>query len=91
MAPAGDAENPIITNEHTPLLDANHADLQLGQSEQKHNWATWYIRRIAFAIVAALILGIFVKGWIDAGGNVDVCATSSRGGYNSPTNYCFIV
>lgn len=77
MALDGDAENPVNVSEHTPLLEANDPDHQPGQDDyrHKHKRAGWYAWRVLWAIVAAFILGIFIKGWIDAGGNTDVGST----------------
>lgn len=78
MAPDGDPENAVNINEHTPLLEDPHLDPQSDQSSQKHKRVNRYIWRIFWVIVAALVIGIFVKGWIDAGGDVDVGGLDAR-------------
>lgn len=36
---------------------------------------SWYIWRIFWSILAIAALALFIKGWIDAGGDVDVNTT----------------
>jgi hypothetical protein len=79
MAQDGDAENQTNTNnEQTPLLEDHQSDQQPDQNEpepeleQKRKRASWYVWRAFWTIVAALILAAFIKGWVDAGGDVDV-------------------
>ena len=74
MAHDDDAENQanIESSEETPLLrDPEDTD---EETDQKHEQkpASWYLWRIFWVILAALILALFIKGWIDAGGDVDV-------------------
>jgi uncharacterized membrane protein YraQ (UPF0718 family) len=82
MAHDGDPENQtnIASNEQTPLLDDHQSDQDRDEDpDQKgpeKKRASWYIWRIFWAIVAALILAVFIKGWIDAGGDVDVGSTT---------------
>ncbi|KAH8601825.1 mitochondrial carrier domain-containing protein [Bisporella sp. PMI_857] len=70
-----DAENRrnIESNEETPLLtDRQSDDGQDGiEGEEKQRIASWYIWRIFWVIVFGLVLAVFVKGWVDAGGDVD--------------------
>lgn len=78
----GDAENQTIITEQTPLLGDHQADVSNQESDQnakdvpEKKPPSWYIWRIFWAIVAALILALFIKGWIDAGGDVDVSDNS---------------
>jgi hypothetical protein len=74
MALDGDTENQAIINEETALLDDHQSDQQLDQNENKHRLASFYIWRVLWAIIAALVLGIFIKGWIDGSGYADVGA-----------------
>jgi hypothetical protein len=76
MARDGDAENQINVNQQTPLLDNNQSGQQPDQNDHEHKGAWWYVSRIFWAIVIALVLGVFIKGWIDAGGDTDVSATT---------------
>jgi uncharacterized membrane protein YraQ (UPF0718 family) len=70
---------PSSSNEQTPLLsdpqphEAEQQDEEV--AEKKVRKASWYIWRIFWFIIAILILAAFIKGWIDAGGDVDVCFT----------------
>ncbi len=80
MASDGDAENQRNNNEQTPLLDEQQSDQQTDQScdePKQKKQASWYIWRAFWAIVAALVLAVFIRGWIDAGGDVEVGVTSS--------------
>jgi len=81
MAHDDDIENEtnVESSEETPLLRdpelSQDADEETDQeTDQKHEQkrASWYLWRIFWVILAALILTIFIKGWIDAGGDVDV-------------------
>lgn len=61
--------------EETPLLAAAHdegrdeheqaAVLEPSQSESKRT-RSWWFWRILWTVVAALVLAVFIKGWIDA-------------------------
>jgi hypothetical protein len=68
-----------IHDEETPLLADNQSgqqpDQDQEQHEQKQSTWRWYAWRIFWIIIAALILTLFIKGWIDAGADVNVGAT----------------
>jgi len=92
--PEGDAENQTIISNHeeTPLLadahnqqdhDSDHQELE-DVPEQKRKQVSWYLWRVFWTIVAALILAAFIKGWIDAGSDVDV----GFGPPSYPLTYC---
>ncbi|TVY83878.1 hypothetical protein LSUE1_G001800 [Lachnellula suecica] len=71
-----DPESQNIPNEHdeqTPLLGDDQPDHQPDEDvpESKPRKASWYIWRLFWVIFVALILGVFIKGWIDSGGDVD--------------------
>lgn len=85
MAAENDTESArraSISTEQTPLLGDRSPEAEDGQSESSganttpettkplKNW-TWYAWRILWALVAAIIIAVFVKGWIDAD-NTDV-------------------
>jgi uncharacterized membrane protein YraQ (UPF0718 family) len=81
MAQNQDAEGqaPISnsSNEQTPLLADPQPDQNVEQqdeevAEKKVRKASWYIWRLFWFVIAALILAAFIKGWVDAGGDVDV-------------------
>lgn len=78
MAANGDAENQAANtnNEETPLLvDRQSEQNDLDIPDEQHlqvKKLSWYLWRLFWGLIAALILGIFIKGWIDAGGDVDV-------------------
>lgn len=72
-----DMENQAAAlNEETPLLDGG---AELTNEEQEEDpkkpeppRASWWLWRLLWFIVAALILAVFIKGWIDAGSDVNV-------------------
>lgn len=72
MALDRDAENQIDNNEQTPLLNDHQSDQQPDEDSHERKQASWYAWRIFWGIVAILILVVFIKGWIDAGADVDV-------------------
>lgn len=76
MARDGDAENQTNINEQTPLLDDDQLGQQPDQDDHEHKQAWWYVSRIFWAVVIAFVLAVFIKGWIDAGGDTDVGATT---------------
>lgn len=77
----------INTNEQTPLLTEVRPD-PLPESEspleedeiepKKSSNASWYLWRIFWFVVGVLFLTLFIKGWVDAGGDVDVCIFFSK-------------
>ena len=83
MAVDGDVENQTSTmaDEQTPLLNDRHSgdvdDDQRPVDEEedvheKKKKPSWYLWRIFWAIIVILMLAIFIKGWIDAGSDVNV-------------------
>ncbi|KUJ08750.1 mitochondrial carrier [Mollisia scopiformis] len=90
MAVEGDAENQTNVNEETPLLpEQQQQQQQQQQLDQQSNeeddeepkrtsQTSWYLWRIFWFIVAALVLAVFIKGWIDAGGDFDLKRTLMR-------------
>ena len=71
---AQDSGTPNRLDEETPLLgeqlvDEQHPD-PLKQPDQKKGRR--YFWTVFWILAAALVLAVFVKGWIDAGGDVDV-------------------
>jgi hypothetical protein len=78
MAVNGDEENQTVSNEQTPLLNDEQSDDQADQDTEEPKQvgqARWYIWRVFWVVVAALILAVFIKGWIDAGSDVNVRPT----------------
>jgi hypothetical protein len=70
-----DAENCRIVDEQTQLLGDNQSDQHPDQREPLRRLLSRYGWRILWAILVILLLVIFVKGWIDAGSDVDVGTT----------------
>lgn len=63
-----DEEAPLLEDESASL---GHYSTVASESPAKHA-TSWYIWRIVWTLVAILILTVFVKGWIDAGRDVQV-------------------
>ncbi|KAL5328715.1 hypothetical protein ACEPPN_002218 [Leptodophora sp. 'Broadleaf-Isolate-01'] len=64
--------------EQTPLL-GDHQSGQQGEAdregedevEKRSRLTSWWLWRGFWVIIASLVLAVFVKGWIDAGGDVE--------------------
>lgn len=75
MANDEDVENQshIDRHEETPLLHREESNLeQASSSEPENKRRSWFLWRLLWAVVAAVILTVFIKGWIDAGSDVNV-------------------
>lgn len=62
-------------DEETPLLNEGLTE-QEGESDPKEPEASrvgWWAWKIFWFIFLALVLTVFIKGWIDAGSDVHVC------------------
>lgn len=68
-----DAENQASASEETPLLDSPGAEGLERKNERKRG-PSFYILRVILAIMAAFMLGVFIKGWIDGSDYADVGA-----------------
>ncbi|KAH6608596.1 hypothetical protein Trco_001942 [Trichoderma cornu-damae] len=75
MAREDDVETQTSHDENTPLLGGEQSG-HFPQENGKKS-ARWYLWRIFWAIVAALVLAVFIRGWIDADGDVSVGAAKS--------------
>jgi hypothetical protein len=80
-----DVETQSGPNENTSLLageqpDHSPQEQQVNEKKSTH-WVLW---RIVWALVAALVLVVFIKGWIDADGDVNVCAAAAIRIYQVP-------
>ncbi len=73
--------SPRRVDEETPLLVATdsqsehaHADADADKKddEPEPKQLGWWLWRGFWTLVALLIVGVFVKGWIDAGSDVNV-------------------
>ncbi|KAK0716185.1 mitochondrial carrier domain-containing protein [Lasiosphaeris hirsuta] len=82
MAPEPDTESQKLSNEQTPLLadqalssssssssSTNQPDDNVPQPSPRQR--SWYLWRIFWVTITAFVLGVFIKGWIDAGGDVN--------------------
>lgn len=73
MTRENDVETQAGPTENTPLLVGDQSgQAHPDQQENEKRSARWYLWRIFWVIAAALVLAVFVKGWIDADGDVDV-------------------
>lgn len=70
-----DVETQAAHTESTPLLVGEQSvQSHPEQQEDQKRSARWYLWRIFWVIAAALVLAVFIKGWIDADGDVNVRA-----------------
>ncbi|CAG8978596.1 hypothetical protein HYALB_00010957 [Hymenoscyphus albidus] len=78
--PDPDSNNPHLPlHEETPLLVEQRAQHEpevsgdtASDSEPKQPRSrSWWLWRVFWGVVGCLILALFVKGWVDAGGDVD--------------------
>lgn len=85
MAGHGDteAQSADVRDEETPLLAEQRIESRGLESDQNElgtsgnrdaqsKSLSWYLWRGFCVLVAALALGVFIQGWINAGGDVDV-------------------
>ncbi|XMA15616.1 hypothetical protein WAI453_008407 [Rhynchosporium graminicola] len=59
--------------EQSPLLGDHRPDQQIDEEdavEKSGRTTSWWIWRAVWFIVAVLVLTLFIKGWVDAGGDV---------------------
>lgn len=83
---SNDAEAQSITNERTALLsdqdsppphsaqNADEDDVSPPEEKQPRGWG-WYVWRGLWFAITVLFLALFIKGWVDAGSDTDVCAS----------------
>jgi hypothetical protein len=67
----------IRYDEESPLLgeQVNEGEAAAEpETPAKKRRARWYIKIIIWIIIAAAIAAVFIKGWVDAGGDVKVGA-----------------
>lgn len=75
MASNDPEHDAVATTEETPLLQ-NQSDIQQqtgdtnDQQGPKH--LSFYAWRIFLLVAAVLVAVLFIKGWVDAGSDVDV-------------------
>lgn len=76
---AGDDDVIVHVNvtEESPLLNDRAEDRQDHDGEEKRTPLSWYAWRLFWTIIAAFVLVIFIKGWIDAG-DVNVGVYNAR-------------
>jgi len=90
-----DSQAPVTStsNEQTPLLSEPQSDEVEQQDEEvaekRVRKASWYIWRVFWFIIAVLILAAFIKGWVDAGGDVDVSFTPPSASFRHANNLLY--
>jgi hypothetical protein len=72
MSSQNDPEAHVRSDEQTPLLidqhvETEHADIapEIEPTPEKRP-KSWYAWRIFWAILAIVVLSVFIKGWIDS-------------------------
>lgn len=76
-ASSRDVEEQRVVHEQTeqsPLLGDHQSGQQPDEDavEKGGRTTSWWVWRGFWVIVAALVLALFIKGWVDAGGDVEV-------------------
>lgn len=76
MAINSDAENQPIVDEESPLLVNHQPEQQLDQPENSPKPTSFYVWRIVWVTLAALLIGVFIKGWIEGSDYANVGLTT---------------
>lgn len=72
-----DVESQVSHSENTPLLVGERSGQPRPEEQESDKRSyQWYLWRMLWALVAAVVLGVFIKGWIDADGDVNVSAAT---------------
>ena len=68
MSSRADPEAHVRSDEQTPLLADQHPDTEHPETEPtpEKRPKSWYAWRIFWAVLAIVILAVFIKGWIDS-------------------------
>lgn len=75
MTRENDVETQTGHTESTPLLVGEQSSQSHPeQQEDQKRSASWYLWRIFWVVAVAIVLVVFIKGWIDADGDVNVSA-----------------
>lgn len=90
MARDDDSNKQPALDEETPLLVEQRSDHESDsqsvapeENDEPESEPTppktrsWYLWRLLWTIAGALVIALFIKGWVDAGGDVDVCFSYS--------------
>lgn len=75
MASSRDEETPLLAGHRTESIEQTSGPNELGRPDDKNpepKTRSWYLWRVFWVLVVALVLGVFLQGWINAGGDVDV-------------------
>lgn len=74
-ANARNEETPLLADRRTESIEQDSDQNELGTPEDKESepkTRSRYLWRVFWVLVVALVLGVFIQGWINAGGDVDV-------------------
>ncbi|RGP73951.1 carrier protein [Fusarium sporotrichioides] len=72
MTSHSDPETNLRSDEQTPLLTDQHVEIEQADTEPEitptpeKRPKSWYAWRIVWAILAIVVLSVFIKGWIDS-------------------------
>lgn len=72
MAREGDVESQSNPHEETPLLNGEPSSPRVEYPESEPGRGSWSYWRLFWAVLAVVVAIVFIKGWIDAGSDVDV-------------------
>ncbi|KID82163.1 mitochondrial carrier protein [Metarhizium guizhouense ARSEF 977] len=87
MAREGDVESQSNPHEETPLLNGEPSSPRVDDPESEPGRGSWSYWRLFWAVVAVVVAIVFIKGWIDAGSDVDPLRTIMNYQYRFGTSF----
>ncbi|EFY95035.2 mitochondrial substrate carrier protein [Metarhizium robertsii ARSEF 23] len=87
MAREGDVESQSNPQEETPLLNGEPSSPRVDDPESEPGRGSWSYWRLFWAVLAVVVAIVFIKGWIDAGSDVDPLRTIMNYQYRFGTSF----
>ncbi|KID66193.1 mitochondrial carrier protein, partial [Metarhizium brunneum ARSEF 3297] len=87
MAHEGDVESQSNPHEETPLLNGEPSSPRVDDPESEPGRGRWSYWRLFWAVLAVVVAIVFIKGWIDAGSDVDPLRTIMNYQYRFGTSF----
>ena len=87
QAAAGDEHTPLLHNLRQPSAESGEGQPGAIQEEAPPPARRYYAWHVVWVVAAALLAVVFVKGWIDAGADVNVGGTMSSNWHYSMCNW----
>ena len=66
-----DEETPLLANESAYPDSSSEGSSEGSDDEPQERAPSWYIWRVLWLLAGLLIVALFVKGWVDADGDVE--------------------